>query len=335
MTQSKIKNILVTGGGGFLGKRICHKLKEKKYHVISLSRKKYLDLETKGIESRQCDITNEKDLIHALNNVDAVIHTAAQAGIWGDPRSFYQNNVVGTQNILKACHANQIKYLIYTSSPSVVFERSDLLGEDESTPYAKNHLCVYSQTKTIAEKLVLEATKQSGLKTSCLRPHLIWGPGDPHFLPRLIQKAKARKLFQVGKGTNLVDVIYVDNAARAHIDILENLFCSDKTRGQAYFIGQERPVNLWVFLNQLLRACHLKPINKKIPYSLAYLLGTLSESYYKLFRIYHKEPQMTPFLALQLAKSHYFSHKKAQKDFAYHIEVPIEKGLENLEKSLF
>lgn len=328
------KTILVTGGGGFLGKNICFQLKDRGYKVVSLSRKKYPELEAKGIESRLCDIAQHKETIKALKGADAVIHTAARAGIWGKPEDFYKNNTIGTENILEACTQNKINYLVYTSSPSICFSGKDIKGEDEKIPYANPPLCAYSQSKKQAEKLVLKKTNNSLLKASCLRPHLIWGPNDPHFLPRLREKACSSKLFKVGKGENLVDIVYVDNAARAHIELLENLFLSDKTRGQVYFIGQESPVNLWNFLNKLLEASKLPPVKRKISFTLAYALGALSESFYKAFKIYYKEPRMTPFLALQLSKSHYFDHSKAKKDFAYKAHISTEEGLKLLRRSL-
>ena len=324
------KTILVTGGGGFLGKKVCEKLLEKNYNVISLSRKNYPELEKMGVKTRACDLSKKKDLEGALEGVDAVIHTAAKAGIWGNPEEFHQTNTIGTQNLLEACKKHNLKTFIYTSSPSVCFAGKDILGADESLPYASPPLCTYAKSKILAEKLVLKATKESSLKAACLRPHLIWGPNDPHFLPRLKEKSRSGKLFRLGQGRNLVDVIYVDNAADAHVKLLEKLFVSETPRGKAYFIGQDKPVLLWDFLSQILGAIGEKSITKSIPYGLAYAAGFLNENLYKAFRVYDREPKMTSFVAMQLGKSHYFSHKAAKADFDYQPLISTQKGLELL-----
>ena len=68
----------------------------------------------------------------------------------------------------------------------------------------------------MAEQLVMRANSAE-LATVSLRPHLIWGPGDNHLVPRLIQRAQTGQLRQVGAGKNLVDATYIDNAADAHL----------------------------------------------------------------------------------------------------------------------
>jgi len=328
------KTIAVTGGSGFLGKEICFLLKDKGYKVKSLSRKKCKELEEKGIKSISCDITDRRCLSEALKGTHAVIHTAAKAGIWGRDEDFYRTNVEGTKNLIEACQENAIEHCVYTSSPSVCFNGDDIKGADESIPYASKKLCSYAHSKQLAEAFVLDSTKHTSLKATAIRPHLIWGPGDPHFLPRLKEKSLSGKLFQIGRGDNFVDIIYVKNAAEAHIGALEKLFQNNNLRGQAYFIGQEEAVNLWDFLNKLLKASSLPSIKKKLPFSLAYAAGVLNEKIFKALKIYDKEPRITPFLALQLGKSHYFNHQKARSDFDYKPSIMTGEGLKLLSKSL-
>ena len=330
----EIKKIIVTGGGGFLGKKICLYLK-KKYQVISFSRKKYPELEKMGIQSLQGDLSSLEDITSAAKGCDSMIHTAALAGIWGHPKTFYNTNVIGTKNALRAAQSNNISRFVYTSSPSVVFGSSNIEGQDERIPYAKKSFCTYAHTKKIAEKIVLDHCYRNGLLTSALRPHLIWGPGDPHFIPRLIHKAKNNQLRLVGKGKNLVDVTYVDNAALAHVQLLENLSKNIAVQKKAYFIGQERPINLWEFICKLLQACQCSTFQiKKIPYPIAYALGLACEYMCKTLNIYHKEPPITRFLAMQLSKSHYFCHQQAHCDFGYQPAVTIEEGL-NILKQMY
>ncbi len=321
--------ILVTGGGGFLGTHIIKELlKNPQYIVTNFSRHIYSHLEEIGVPTIKGDLTNPADVERALmQGFDAIFHVAALAGVWGRYQDFYNINYLGTKNLIEAAEAQGVKRFVYTSTPSVVFGRDDLLGVDEDCPYPKEFLTPYAETKSMAEKLVLQKNNGSTFLTCALRPHLIWGPGDPHLFPRVIQKGKEGKLRIVGDGENLVDIIYVENAAFAHVKAFEHLNPSSKVCGEAYFIGQERPVKLWDFINQILGYVKIEPVMKAIDVTTAYRLGWFFEKVFKAAGIQKPEPPMTRFVALNLGKSHYFSHAKAKRDFGYYPKVSIEEGL--------
>ncbi len=321
--------ILVTGGGGFLGTHLIQELlKNPTYIVTSFSRHTYTHLEDIGVPTIKGDLTVRKDVERALSQgFDAIFHVAALAGVWGKYEDYFAINVTGTKNLLEVAQLQKITKFIYTSTPSVVFGKGDLLGVDENQPYASEHLTPYAETKTLAEKLVLESNNGKDFLTCALRPHLIWGPGDPHIFPRVIQKGREGKLKIVGDGENLVDIIYVENAALAHVLAFENLKPGSNLCGEAYFIGQERPVKLWDFINQVLGFLKIEPVMKSIDLQTAYRLGWFLEKVFKVAGIQKPEPPMTRFVALNLGKSHYFSHEKAKKDFGYHPRVSIEEGL--------
>jgi nucleoside-diphosphate-sugar epimerase len=234
---------------------------------------------------------------------------------------------LGTKNLLEAARAKGVQKFVYTSTPSVVFNKEDLLGVNEETPYATEFLNAYSETKTMAEKLVLESNDNESFLTCAIRPHLIWGPGDPHLLPRVIHKGKEGKLRIVGDGENLVDIVFVENAAWAHVLAFEHLKPGSSVCGEAYFVGQERPVKLWDFINQVLAQVKVEPVMKSIDVRSAYRLGWVLEKVFKALGIQRPEPPMTRFVALNLGKSHYFSHEKAKRDFGYTPRVSIEEGL--------
>jgi len=173
------------------------------------------------------------------------------------------------------------------------------------------------------------ASNSEILKTCAIRPHLVWRPGDPHLIPRLIASRKTQKLKQVGNGQNLVDITYIDNVAEAHILAAENLHSAANAAGNAYFISQGEPVNLWNWINDLFRKLNIEPVKKKINIGPAYIIGTLLEGVYMWFRL-EKEPPMTRFLAEQLAKSHWFSIAKAKRDLGYEPRVSTSEGLERV-----
>jgi len=242
------KKVLVTGGGGFLGRAIIKLLVQRNDHVRSFSRNLHSELTSMGIEQIQGDICDKISIGQALRGVDLVFHTAAKAGIWGDYSDYYKTNVIGTQNVIAGCKKHNISRLIYTSSPSVVFNGTDMEGVNESVPYPATYYAHYPQTKAIAEQHVIKAAGE-GLLTIILRPHLIWGPRDKHFVPRII--ARANGLIRVGNGKNLVDTVYIDNAADAHILAADELENNPKLCGNVYFISQGDPVPLWNMINHI------------------------------------------------------------------------------------
>ena len=324
--------VLVTGGGGFLGTEICKQLLEenktrKDFELISVSRKEYPHLKEMGVQTFQGDLSRMEDL--ALTQVETVFHTAAKAGVWGKEEEFYQNNYIATENILNWARRSGVKNFVFTSSPSVVFGKDDIENGSEDLPYPEEHLNPYSKTKAMAEELVLKANS-ADFKTTAIRPHLIWGEGDPHLIPRILLKAREGKLKIVGEGENLVDVIHVKNAAKAHLLAWEALRQGEDADGKAYFVGQERPVNLWEFINQILMQAGIEGVEDKIGFKSAYWLGFALEKGFKALGINSPEPPMTRFVALQLAKHHYFSQARAKEDLGYSPIVTIEEGLLSL-----
>jgi len=222
--------------------------------------------------------------------------------------------------------------LIFTSSPSVIYGDSSLEGVDESTPYPENYLCEYSRTKAIAEKLVIEANGVD-LATVAIRPHLIWGPGDPHLVPRILAKADKGRLMRVGQGKNKVDIIYIDNAVSAHLKACDALGVGKPPAGKVYFVSDSKPVKLWSWINDLLKKTGRPPVSRSISYKAALKLGHFLEGLYGFCRI-KKEPPMTRFMASQLATSHYFNISRAKKDFGYEPVVSPEEGMNRLIQSL-
>jgi len=320
---------LVTGGGGFVGSAIVRQLCEKGAEVTVFGRRHYAHLDRLDVRQVQGDIRDSDMLIRAMMGCDTVFHVAAKAGIWGAKQEYEQINVMGTRNVLGACFANGVAALVQTSTPSVVFDRGDLQGVDESTPYARRFLCYYASSKAVAEQMVL-AADSAVLRTCAIRPHLVWGPGDPHLIPRLLEKGERRQLRIIGSGRNLVDISYVDNVAEAHILAAENLHSSATAGGNAYFISQGAPVILWDWINALFNRLGLAPVRKKMSFNTAYALGSLLEGVHMWFGM-EQEPQMTRFLAEQLARSHWFSIDRARRDLGYSPRVATAAGLDRLE----
>ncbi len=323
---------LVTGGGGFLGRAIVQRLRERGNDVRTFQRGRYADLESLGIECFRGDLSNVDTLASAIEGCDVVFHVAAKVGVWGKYREFYNSNVVGTRNVLELCKRYGVAKLVYTSSPSVIFSGHDDGGLNESAPYPRHYLSPYPETKALAERLVLAANSQQ-FATIVLRPHMIWGPGDTHIVPRVLKLAQAGRLRLVGDGRNLVDSTYIDNAATAHVLAVDRLACVAPCAGRAYFITNGEPLPIAELLGKILSAASLTPDLPSIPPSVAYSLGAVMESLHRVLRL-SGEPLMTRFVARELATAHWFDISASKRDLGYEPAISIDEGINRLARSL-
>ncbi|MCS6155110.1 NAD-dependent epimerase/dehydratase family protein [Shewanella baltica] len=354
----KVQHAFVTGAGGFLGKAICLRLLAAGIKVTGFARGHYPELEALGVVMLQGDLVNKDQLQQAMQGCDIVFHVASKAGVWGDRDSYFCPNVKGAANVIAACKALKINKLVYTSTPSVTFAGQDESGIDESTPYATRFLNHYAHSKAIAEKMMLDAnqvgdmplenpdvtqlssqvttqaTAPYALKTVALRPHLIWGPGDPHLVPRVLARGRLNKLKLVGREDKLVDTIYIDNAAYAHVlAALELCQAKPKCQGKTYFLSNDEPITMAKMLNLILACDALPPVTKRVPQSVAYVAGAVLETVYFLLKK-QEEPMMTRFVARQLSCSHYFDISAAKRDLGYRTLVSINEGMARLKASL-
>jgi len=320
---------LVTGGGGFLGRYIVEQLVDRGDSVTVFARGDYAELRRLGASLIRGDLQDARAVRSACAGVDIVFHVAAKAGMWGAWESFYQPNVVGTRNVIAACRAQGVGKLIYTSSPSVVFDSANHQphdGCDESLPYPARYEDFYAQTKALGEQMVIEANAANSL-TAALRPHLIFGPRDPHLLPGLIGRAQDGKLVQVGDGANRVDITYVEDAARAHLLAADALQPGSPVAGSVYFISQDDPIVLWPWIDDLLTRLNIPPVKRQLSLSAARTLGAAMELVYRRLPI-PGEPRLTRFLASELALSHHYDISRARRDLGYQPQFSTAQALE-------
>jgi 2-alkyl-3-oxoalkanoate reductase len=328
MNAEGLDNVLVTGGGGFLGTALVKLLRDRGLSVRSLTRRDYPHLRELGAEQVQGDIADPVTVARAVEGCHTIFHTAAKAGLWGPEREYYRSNVEGTQNVIAACRAGGSKRIIYTSSPSVVFNGLDLEGVDESAPYSSRFEAAYPKTKALAEQIILEANCRD-LATVSIRPHLIWGPGDNNLLPRIIARARSGRLRRIGRGNPLIDSVYIDNAAEAHLLAADRLEPGSTVAGKAYFITQGETIPLWDMIDHLLNAANMGPVRRSISRPLALAAAGLLEAAYG-FSGRRGEPAMTRFLARQLSTTHWFRIDAARRDLGYEPRVSIAEGLSRL-----
>ncbi len=323
---------MVTGGGGFLGRYIVDGLLARGDSVSIFSRGEYPELAAQGVVCHRGDLQDAGAVEQACEGADVVFHVAALPGIWGPWESYYGINTVGTRHVLEGCRRAGVRKLVYTSSPSVVYDGKEHLNADESLSYPTEYMCYYPKSKAIAESEVL-AANGTNLSTVSLRPHLIWGPRDNHLIPRLIERARQGKLAKIGAGDNLVSMAYVENAAEAHLKAADLLEPGAACAGKAYFINEPEPVRLWDWIDEILALVDLPRVKKRVPVGVAKFAGGILEGVYSVFRL-KGEPRMTRFLASQLSQSHTYSVEAAKRDWGYDPKVSYAEGMRRLREWL-
>lgn len=339
---------LVTGGTGFLGRRLVERLLEQKRDVVVLARRPLPELEAKGVRFVAASLDDAEAVKAACAGVETVFHAASKVGVWGSYGDFYRTNVLGTKALLEGCRAHGVRRLVYTSTPSVVYNGRDLADANETLPLTTDCPSAYPLTKALAEKEVLEANSDE-LKTVALRPHLIWGVGDPHLVPRLLERARSGRLRIVGAGRNRVDMVHVSNAVDAHLlaeACLDQLPAVSTMQagpqedgaeagvlpprpsspaGKAYFITNDEPILLWKWINELLVSQGIAPVERHVPLAVATAAGAACEALWKCLPL-KGEPPMTRFVAAELAKDHWFDLSAAKRDLGYKPRVSMAEG---------
>ncbi|KAJ8549824.1 hypothetical protein K7X08_033531 [Anisodus acutangulus] len=348
MGEGQVKWCVVTGGRGFAARHLVEMLTRYEiYHVRIADLGPTIKLEPseeKGtlgnaLQSGRAvyvsmDLLNKSQVLKACEGAEVVFHMAAPDSSINSYKLHYSVNVQGTQNIIDACVELKVKRLIYTSSPSVVFDGvNGILDGDESLPYPAKHNDSYSATKAEGEALVIKSNGTKGLLTCCIRPSSIFGPGDRLLVPSLVAAARAGKSkFIIGDGNNMYDFTYVENVAHAHV-CAERALASggtsaEKAAGNTYFITNMESIKFWEFVSLVLEGLGYDRPSIKIPASVMMPIAHLVELTYKLLAPYGmKVPQLTPSRIRLLSRSRTFSCSKASDRLGYTPIIPLQEGL--------
>ncbi|MEM7139064.1 MAG: NAD-dependent epimerase/dehydratase family protein [Myxococcota bacterium] len=319
--------VLVTGGGGFIGRSIVSALLAQGKSVRVLCRGDYPELRERGVDLRRGDLADPSAVSAAVEGCNAVFHVAARFDLWGRYEDFFATNVQGTRNVIRSCRDHGVARLVYTSTPSVVHGGDSVDGVDESAPYPTAFEAHYPATKALAEQEVLAANDAS-LATVAIRPHLVWGPGDTSALPRLVARATAGRVAIIGEPQK-IDTTYIDNCVLAHVAALDRLSPQSPIAGRAYFVTQGEPTTVPDFMNDMLAAAGLPPVTKRVSVRTARAAATVFESIWNILRL-QSEPPVTRFMVSQLSTSHWYDISAARRDLGYAPTVRYDEGMRRL-----
>lgn len=320
---------LVTGAGGFVGGAVARALRARGDEVRGFSRGSHPELGALGVDHRRGDVADGGAVEDAVRGVDVVFHAAAKVAAGGRYADFHATNVRGTDNIIAACRECGVTALVYTSTPSVTFGLSDLEGVNESIGYSDHYDGLYGRTKAEAERLLLAAASDE-LRTVALRPHLVWGPGDTSILPRVVQRGRSGALRRIGGPAKRTDVTYIDDAVQAHLLAAERLLAGGdaaaRISGKAYFLSSGEPVEIWEFIDRLLAAAGVPPVEKRVSLRAAMAAGWVLEKVHALTGA-KGDPRMSRWIVRELTTARWFDIGAARRDLGYEPRVSLDEGM--------
>ena len=330
-----MEKIFITGGTGFIGSNLIRELVKQSYRVKALTRKNsnLRFISAYNIETVKGDLKNLKSVENAMKGCETVIHLAALARDWGMQKNFYDINVGGTKNVLKAAKKNNIKFLIDLSTNADLGEEDCLKAKDENSPYNcrykyflsnfwESDMNHYRCSKTQAEKAVISFCRKNNINLTVLRPVWVYGPREFHSGPYYFCKyiSSGIRLLQ-GCKTNKFHVIYVKDLAKVITKILKN----PQEGINIYNVGSQYVPTMDEFWRLFCKYLKVKP-PIYLPKFLTYPIGIIMEAFYKLLRIKNSSDLTRARVAMGYDNNIY-DVSKIHKKLEFK-ETPLEKGVE-------
>jgi len=324
---------LVTGGNGYVGKHLVRRLLELGCEVRSLDLAPFQGDDR--VESIVGDIRRMSDVGPACEGVDTVFHTAAIINTLtlarpSVRRQVYGVNVLGTECVIRACQTARVKKLVFTSSIAVV--AFPIRDGDETAPYVGGDALpdLYSQSKSRAEKLVLQADDPDGLRTAAVRPGGVWGPGEGAMMVHDFLEHLAAGQFNVtiGDGSTVTDNVHIDSVVDVHFLVAQKLSDDpDRVGGQAYFVNDNEPVNPVLWYRPIVESLGYSWPKLQIPYPLAYAFAYAGELAHYFGGPF---PMLTRRGVLSICRDASFRVDKARAHLGYEPRTSAAEGIPRL-----
>lgn len=320
--------VLVTGASGVVGGSTAQALRHNGHDVVTLQRGPLpAHLQALGITAVAGSITDGTDVAMAMRGVDAVVHAAARVEVTGPWSEFEHINVEGSRSVFDVAQSAGVRRFVYVSSPSVAHAGSALMGgvaEPADPDHARSH---YARSKGVAEQWLLAQADES-MAVTAIRPHLVWGPGDTQLTARIVQRARAGRLFIIGSGAALVDTTYIDNAGSALASAVDH--CADPAvSGQAFIVSNGQPRTVAEMVTRIARAAGAPDPQRSVAYPVARAGAIVVQSVWERLNR-EGEPPITPFVAEQLATAHWFDLRPTMRALHWEPTVSLDEGFERL-----
>jgi nucleoside-diphosphate-sugar epimerase len=313
--------IFLTGAGGFIGSHLIKHLSLDGHKVTGVVRSLEDEdkLKSAGMTVVRSNLFDPIDLSNSLSGHDVVIHCAAYVRLWGPQQLFQDSNVRLTQALIVASQALGIQRFIYMSAACVVMNtREALYKAKEDLPVCERDELPYTQSKAMAEKIVLAANTPQ-FQTLALRPALVWGRGD--VVDQYIgQAANEGRFGWFNQGQYPYSTCYIGNLCEA-----VSLALRTQASGEAIFVADEEIMDLRNFMSQRLEVSNYRIPTFSIARSVAWPLARFTENGWKYLPL-KGEPPLVREAVRTMAYPFTVSIEKAQRLLSYQPPFTISQG---------
>jgi len=319
-------NVFITGASGFIGGSISRALAAD-HAVLAMSRSASSDEKIRANNATpvRCDLTNVS--AEHLSGCDTVIHVAAHVSPWGSKQEYWESNVVGTEKLLLAAQQAGVTRFVHISTEAVAWHGQHMRNIDESEPYAEKTPYLYASTKREAEKRVLAANGQGGLRVVVIRPRWVWGVGDQALIPEIIGMVERGEFIWLDHGKYKTSTVHIANLVHAVKLAMEKI-----PSGECYFVTDGEQSTYREFLTAVLGAYHVELPDKSLPGWLARSAAFVIEGVWRMLGI-KKQPPMTRHAIALMACEGTLNDAKARRELGYRPVITVAAGIKQLVES--
>jgi nucleoside-diphosphate-sugar epimerase len=311
-----VQRAYVTGGSGFVGKRLIAALVARGVAVRAMARSDTAaaTVTALGAEPARGDLADREAMQRGMAGCDTVFHAAAHVEQHGPLATFMAINVTGTENALTAARAARVQRFVHVGTEAVLADGHPIVRADETRPRATKPAGPYPLTKGLAEAAVL-AANVSGFATVVIRPRLIWGKGDTSLLPDLVDAVKRGRFAWFGGGHYLTSTCHVDNVVEGAL-----LAAERGTPGAIYFLTDGAPVEFRDFMTKMLATQGVDASKSRdVPVWLARTIAGITS--------WMKEPPLTRTTIALAGHEVTVDDAKARRELGYLATKTIDVGL--------
>jgi nucleoside-diphosphate-sugar epimerase len=312
-----VKRAFVTGGSGFLGKRLIAELAAGRgvpVHALARSEAAAIAVRGAGAEPVRGDLDDARAMTEGMKDCDVVFHAAAYVKQHGKLAEFLSANVGGTEHALAAARAAGVRRFVHIGTEAVLADGKPIVRADETRPYPAKPAGPYPISKGLAERAVIAANRIGELETVVVRPRFIWGQGDTSLLPELVEAVRKKKFGWIGGGRYLTSTCHVANVVEGTL-----LAAERGAPGEIYFLTDGPPVEFRTFLTELLATQGVDAGTREVPRWLARAVAALTA--------WLPRPPVTKTAIALVGGEVTVDDAKARRDLGYAGKVTREAGL--------
>ncbi len=316
----KKKRVLITGANGFIGRSLINKLSQNdSYEVIGTSRSKNTD--PKFSAFIQINLLSESQINKLFpSQIDLVIHCAAQTGLCANKDIFMQNNFQLTKNVVDMSKKNNVKEIIFISTPSVYMCSQNQIGIKENQ-VKDSFVTAYAESKFLCEKY-LESLKESFQSILIMRPATVYGPGANNLSTIIKNFRKLSLIPHFKEKPPVVNLTYIDNLVHA----IDSIIDQPKKNFDIYNFSDEEEVSfVKEFLYPYFKKNKISFKEITLPFSPVYYLSVAVQKIYSILKI-NKDPFISPYIVCNLGRDKTLNIDKFKSQFDYRSLHSFSKG---------